>query len=179
MTNQELNELKYPIGEFQMPKQVTESTYRQWIEDIETLPAKLKGTVEGMTDEQLNTPYRPEGWTVKQLVHHIADSHLNSFIRFKWTMTEDKPTIKAYYEDRWATLADYTAPVAVSLQLLEALHHRWMILIKSLKEQDLALSLIHPEGFREIQLLEMVGLYAWHSNHHLAHIQRLVMRMEW
>lgn len=180
MTKQELEALKYPIGHFHMPQQVTESTYRQWIEDIETFPAKLRATVEGMSDEQLNTPYRPEGWTVKQVVHHVVDSHMNSYIRFKWTLTEDKPMIKAYFEDRWAKLVDYDeTPVAVSLNLLEALHTRWMILIKSLKEAELLQSFIHPENQKEINLLEMVGTYAWHSNHHLAHIQRLVMRMEW
>jgi hypothetical protein len=180
MTNSELEALKYPIGHFQMPEQITENTYRQWIDDIETFPAKLRATVEGMSDEQLNTPYRPGGWTVKQVVHHVVDSHMNSYVRFKWTLTEDKPMIKAYWEDRWAKLIDYDeTPVSVSLDLLKFLHIRWMILIKSLTEAELAQSLIHPEYQKEINLLEMVGTYAWHSNHHLAHIQRLVMRMGW
>ncbi len=180
MTDQALYELRFPIGEFYIPKEITTSIYQEWLEDIEMLPAKLRTTVEELNAEQINTVYRPGGWTVKQLVHHLVDSHLNSYTRFKLALTEDKPTIRPYFEDRWAELPDSVAtPVDVSLNLLDYLHQRWMFVLKALTESDLQRTFIHPESLREFTLLETVATYAWHSNHHLAHIQRLIARNNW
>lgn len=175
-----LEQLKYPIGKFENPEIVTEGQLAQWIATIAAFPAKLKHEVSHLTDEQLDTPYRPEGWTVRQVVHHCADSHINSFVRFKLALTEDKPTIKPYWEDRWATLPDgKTIPIEYSLMILEGLHYRWATLLNSLTTEDLIRTFIHPGQGREIELLENIGLYAWHSEHHLAHITALKKRENW
>ena len=132
----------------------------------------MKDLVEPLSEEDLNKPYRPDGWTVRQVVHHVFDSHINAFIRFKWTLTEDNPTIKAYHEDRWATLADYEqTPVVVSLHSLAGLHFRWSILMRSLSEAELKRTFFHPESKKSYSLDSMVGMYAWHGKHHLEHIK--------
>lgn len=175
-----LEQLKYPIGKFERPKIITTDILAKWISDIAAFPAKLKNEVNHMTGEQLDTPYRPDGWTVRQVVHHCADSHINSFTRFKLALTEDNPTIKPYWEDRWAELLDgKTMPIAPSLMLLEGLHSRWVGLLNSLSEHDLGKKFINPEHGREIQLDETVGIYAWHCEHHLAHITALKRRKNW
>ncbi len=144
----------------------------KWIAAIAAQPAQFRSLVENLSAAELDLPYRPGGWTVKQVVHHVVDSHLNSLIRFKWTLTEDNPTIKAYYEDRWATLEDYNqTPVSVSLNMLDALHHRWVILLKSLTPEQLKRTFVHPESGDTIPLDALIGMYAWHGDHHIAHIK--------
>lgn len=175
-----LEQLKYPIGRFQWISNYSEEERAAKLKTIENLPLRLKELVKDWTPERLNTPYRPDGWTVKQLLHHIVDSHMNSYVRFKWTMTEDKPTIKAYFEDRWAELPDsFETPIEISLNMLEWLHKRWLILMRNLSENDWNRSFIHPESGREITLTELMPLYAWHSEHHFQHINQLKIRMGW
>ncbi|UGU16958.1 putative metal-dependent hydrolase [Sinomicrobium kalidii] len=172
--------LQYPIGKFDRPEVITGAHIKEWTGILENFPARLRKQVTGLTDAQLDTPYREGGWTVRQVVHHLYDSHVNSYVRFKWTLTEDQPVIKAYYEDRWAGLPDTTsAPVALSLQALEALHAKWVYLLKGLSEADLERVFVHPAGHREVSLAENIGIYAWHSNHHYAHIKNLLERKGW
>ena len=143
---EDLKKLRYPIGRFEPPPEIDQDQIEKWISDIEALPADLRRTVKGLTDAQLDTRYRPGGWTIRQVIHHLPDSHINSFIRFKWALTEDRPEIKTYFEDRWAELPDYSVtPVATSLDLLKALHRRWVALLRSLTQQDLDREFIHPE----------------------------------
>jgi hypothetical protein len=163
--------LRYPIGKFTPPETYTKEAMAQWIADIKALPMQLRNAVIGLTDAQLNTPYRPGGWTIKQVVHHIADSHMNSIIRFKWGMTEENPTIKTYQEDRWATLGDYALPVESSLKLLEGLHQRMVALFESFTDADWDRTFHHPEAQIEVSLKRNLAMYSWHSRHHLAHIQ--------
>lgn len=168
----EIEKLKYPIGLFQLPKKVTDELYESWIKDLSTFPEKIKKEVYGLTDEQLDTPYRPGGWTIRQVVHHCADSHMNSFIRLKLALTEEQPTIKPYFEERWAELTDSKKIcVAPSLKIIEGIHQRWTILIRSLTDKEKTRTFIHPEHGRVFQLDEVIGFYAWHSEHHLAHIR--------
>ena len=180
MAQTDQEKLKYPIGLYAPPMVISEKEVDQWIEEIATLPKLVRNAVSGLTDEQLDTPYRPGGWTVRQVVHHIPDSHLNSYVRFKWTLTEDTPTIKAYYEDRWAELGEArNAPIEPSLKLLEALHARWVLMLKTLTEDDLQKKFIHPETNTEVLIGWNIGNYAWHGKHHLAHITELKNRMGW
>ena len=167
-----MENLKYPIGRYKRPLVIKPATVENWINEIAAQPAKFRELVDGLSEEQLNLPYRPGGWTIRQVIHHVADSHMNSLIRFKWTLTEDNPTIKAYYEDRWATLEDYNqTPVEVSLKLLESLHERWVILLKSLTPAQLKRTFVHPESGDTIPLDALMGMYAWHGNHHVAHVE--------
>ncbi len=167
-----MEHLKHPIGKFQKPGQITHSMIQNWITEIEILPAEVSALVENLPAKQLDLTYRPGGWTIRQIVHHIFDSHINAYIRFKWTLTENQPTIKPYFEDLWAELEDTkNTPVGVSLRLLEGLHQRWSILIKSLTDEQLKRRFFHPESGRVFQLDEMIGIYAWHGKHHLAHIR--------
>jgi hypothetical protein len=164
-------QLRYPIGQFIKPDQITKDIISIWIHDIASFPERLRIEVDGLSDEQLDTPYRPEGWTIRQVIHHCADSHMNSFIRFKLALTEDHPTIKPYFEDRWADLPDSKQiTVDSSLKILEGLHERWVVLLNSLTEIDLSRTFYHPENRQAIRLDENIGIYAWHCNHHLAHI---------
>ena len=149
-----------------------------WIRDIAAMPADLRRTVSPLTDEHLDTPYRPLGWTVRQVVHHLADSHMNSLVRFKWALTEDRPVIKAYDERRWVALPDCRGPVAASLDLLNALHQRWANLLFCLDWPQLQREFVHPVSGTET-LAFTVGSYAWHGRHHLAHISRLLARQRW
>ena len=175
-----MENLRYPIGHFQMPDNFSKENINYWIKDIQDAPAQYRALVAGWTDEQLDTPYRPEGWTVRQLIHHVADSHMNSYIRFKWTLTEYEPTIKAYDEKLWADLPEAkTAPVAISLGLMESLHARWCMMLKNLSTEELKKIFIHPESGKSISLNTMVALYAWHSKHHIAHISGLKERKGW
>lgn len=177
--NKELDVLKYPIGRFKVPHSISDKMLRGWIEEIEALPTLMSQAVKGLTEEQLNTPYRPEGWTLRQVVHHVADSHINSYVRFKWALTEEIPTIKAYNEQTWARLEDYSAPVEISLALLTALHTRWTLLLKSLSAEQFKLKFVHPESGAKISLDINTALYAWHGKHHLAHIEGVTKRMKW
>lgn len=180
MTDQELENLKFPIGHFVKPLELTKELREAFIKDIESFPVRLEKEVASLTDEQLDTEYRPKGWTIRQVVHHCSDSHMNSLTRFKLALTEDKPTIKPYWEDRWAELADSrTMPVAPALQMLKGLHARWTVLLKSVKEEEWKRSFIHPEHGKEITLAENIGIYAWHCNHHLTHITNLKARKNW
>ena len=175
-----LEELKFPIGKFEQPKEITPELVRNYIIDISTFPERLRKEVENLSDAQLDTPYRPEGWTIRQVVHHCADSHMNSLTRFKLALTEDKPTIKPYFEDRWAELDDSKKmPVEPALKMLEGLHERWTYLLNSLTDDLLERTFVHPEHGKELRLKENIGLYAWHCNHHLAHITSLKSRMGW
>jgi hypothetical protein len=173
------DKLRYPIGKFKVPEPTTPAHLNQWIASIETLPAHLRAAVEGLTDEQLSTPYREGGWTVRQVVHHLPDSHMNCYVRFRLALTEDQPSIKTYNQDGWANLFDgQTAPINLSLGLLEALHARWVLLLRSLSPQQWARTFRHPE-LGELKLETALGSYAWHGRHHIAHIVSLRERMGW
>ena len=173
------DDLRYPIGRFERRESISEADFRTAVAEIEALPKLLRAAVDGWNDEQLDTPYRPGGWTVRQLLHHIPDSHMNSYVRYRLALTEDEPVIKPYREAAWAELEDArTAPVKISLQLLEALHDRWVRLLRSLTAEQRARTFRHPE----IGLLRLdvnSALYAWHGRHHLAHITRVRERMGW
>lgn len=172
-------DLRYPIGRLKRVPSLTETEREAAIEAIAATPIRLRAALLGLTQEQLDTPYRPEGWTVRQLVHHIADSHMNSYIRFKWAMTEDNPTIKTYDEARWAELEDgRSTPVEVSLALIEALHDRWVRLLRSMKPEDFARTLTHPDH-GPMSVDSLLNLYDWHGKHHIAHITQLRKRMHW
>lgn len=161
---------RYPIGEFNPPEQITENTVETWIDEIRSLPDELRRVVESLTDAQLDTPYREGGWTRRQVVQHLADSHMNSMVRFKWALTEDTPLIKAYDEVRWAELADYSAcPIPLVLDFIRLLHARWVVLLERLGPDELAREFIHPVS-GPVRLDLNVGIYAWHGRHHLAHI---------
>ena len=167
----DLEKLKYPIGKFSKPSSISSSDVHQWIKEIILLPKELGEIVRKLSDEQLQTPYRPEGWTVQQVVHHVADSHMNAYIRTKLALTEDNPTIKPYLEDRWAQLPDsQETPVLFSIQLIQALHYRWAVILTSLKFDDFKKTFFHPESKRTITVAELVGIYAWHGKHHMAHV---------
>ncbi len=172
-------DLRYPIGPFTPDPESSPETRSRHIEQIAATPAKLRSAVRGLTPEQLETPYREGGWTVKQLVHHVPDSHMNAYIRFKLALTENVPTIKPYEEGAWARLKDSeVTSIEVSLNLLEALHIRWINLLRSLKPEDFNRKLNHPES--GVQTLDRVlALYDWHGNHHVAHITSLRERMKW
>lgn len=175
----DLESLKYPIGKFDKPQRITLETIGRWIDEIEHLPHQIRQAVTGLSEDQLNIAYRPEGWTIRQVVHHLPDSHMNSYIRFRWALTEKKPVIKTYYEDRWAELYDAKhGNIEISLILLEAIHIRWTSLLRSMNLNDLHQSFIHPESKKEIRLDENIGIYAWHGKHHLAHIINCIKNME-
>lgn len=170
---------RYPIGKFDRNINVTKEMRSGFIKTIETLPTSLREEVENLSNEQLDTPYRDGGWTVKQVVHHIPDSHVNAYIRFKLALTEDNPAIKTYKENLWAELKDtFETPVEVSLNLLEAVHKRWAILLRSLTDEQFERTFQHPE-WGSITLAKTLALYAWDSNHHLAHVSELKKRMGW
>jgi uncharacterized damage-inducible protein DinB len=172
-------DLSYPIGKFSFQEPSTREQRQQWIAEIAQAPPKLRSAVAGLSPEQLDTPYRPGGWTVRQVVHHVPDSHMNSYMRFKLALTEDEPTIKPYDEARWAELADTPAtPVEVSLTLLESMHDRWVRLLRSLKDADFERQFRHPE-LGMMRLDRSLALYAWHGKHHVAHITSLRERMGW
>lgn len=180
MSDQELQELRYPIGKFSAPDTITEEHIIEWIAILENLPHKLRTLVSILDDTQLDTPYRPEGWTVRQVVHHVSDSHHHSYIRFKWALTEDTPLIKPYNEQEWAKLFDTkTAPVQMSLDHLKAVHYKLVYLLKGLTEEQLNRSFIHPDGNVEVFLKQNIGIYAWHGSHHYAHIENLMKREGW
>jgi hypothetical protein len=171
-------DLRYPVGKFERVDTLTPDRRREFISAIEATPASLAAAVSGLNPEQLDTPYRPGGWTIRQVVHHIPDSHMNSVIRFKLALTEDEPTIKPYFEDRWAELADAKAPVEPSLALLENLHKRWVILLRSIKPGEWARKMRHPE-LGTLTLDQTLALYGWHGRHHVTHITGLRDRNGW
>ena len=175
----ETADLRYPIGKFQFPAEVSDNDRELFIEQIAETPANLRASIEGLSEAQLETPYRPDGWTIRQVIHHVPDSHLNSYIRFRLALTEEEPLIKAYHEDRWAELKDArSAPVEISLALLDALHVRWTELLRALSKEELSRTFRHPE-LGPIRLEQNLALYAWHGRHHVAHITGLRHRMGW
>jgi hypothetical protein len=179
MKGVEMTDLRFPIGRFNINDAVREDQRQHLIEEIAEAPARLRAVVSGLSPEQLDTPYRPGGWTVRQVVHHLPDSHLNSYVRFKLALTEEEPTIKPYHEDKWAELYDArTAPIEPSLSLLESLHERWVLLLKSLTAADWVRTFKHLE-LGIVPLEKSLGLYAWHGKHHVAHIASLRERMGW
>jgi uncharacterized damage-inducible protein DinB len=174
-----MTDLRYPIGNFQVDNDITDEKRQVWIRQIAETPARLRAAVVGLSPEQLETPYRPGGWTVRQVVHHVADSHLNSYVRFKLALTEQEPTIKPYDEAQWAELIDgRAAPMEVSLALLDSLHTRWVMLLRSLSPEDFQRKFYHPER-GPMNLNTNLSLYAWHGRHHTAHITSLRERMGW
>jgi hypothetical protein len=170
---------RYPIGQYQGKPTLTFEERRSAIDRIAQVPDQLAKAIAGLSPEQLDTPYRPDGWTVRQVVHHLPDSHINAYVRFKLALTETEPTIKPYDEALWATLPDSReAPIAVSVALLHALHQRWVVLLRNMRPEDFARRLNHPE--RGIETLDAkLGEYAWHGQHHVAHITSLRERMAW
>ena len=172
-------ELRYPVGKFKAPEMYTSEMRKDFIKDIEKMPKLFRKAVDGLSQKKLNTPYRQGGWTVRQVVHHVPDSHLNAYVRMKLALTEDVPTIKPYEQEKWAELNDtFKTPISVSLDLLEALHKRWVNLLKSLSESDFKKNFRHPEvGLVTIDWA--LAQYAWHGKHHTAHITSLRKRMGW
>jgi hypothetical protein len=172
-------DLQYPIGRFEFPREVSDQDRARFIQEIAQTPSNLRAAVAGLSESQLDTPYRPGGWTVRQVVHHVPDSHMNSYVRFRLALTEDEPTIKPYDQSRWAELADSrTARIETSLALLESLHERWVLLLRSLSPEDWRRQFRHPE-LGVVSLEKNLALYAWHGRHHVAHITSLRERMGW
>lgn len=163
---------RYPIGKFQFDGEITNQVSKSWINEIEELPGLLRDAVKDLNHEQLDTPYRSGGWTVRQVIHHLADSHMNAYVRFKLALTEENPVIKTYDEGLWAELLDYELPISISLTLLETLHIRLVKLLRSLNPEQLEKTFLHPE-LGQVSVGKNIGLYAWHGRHHLAHITSL------
>jgi len=171
-----VEDLRYPVGKYTPPTEIGAGQRAEWIGQIEEMPERMRAAVDGLSDPQLDTPYRPGGWTVRQVVHHVPDSHMNAFIRMKLALTEDVPQIKTYEEAEWAKLADaMQTPIETSLTLLTALHERWVLLLRALTDEQWSRAFRHPE-WGEIRLDQTLGLYAWHSRHHVAHITGLRQR---
>ena len=176
----DLEQKKYPIGKFEKPDSVNDMQIDDHIKTLKDFPGKLKNLVENWTDDQLDTQYREGGWTVRQLINHIADSHMNSFIRFKLALTEDNPTVKPYDEAAWAELQDsFTMEIKPALQILRGLHKRWIYELKSLTNKEFESTFRHPEQNRNITLRESLSFYAWHCDHHYAHIGNLKKEKGW
>lgn len=179
IATQPTEDLRYPVGKWDRQPANDAAAVAEAIATIEALPARLREAVAGLDDAQLDTPYRPGGWTVRQLVHHVADSHINAYVRCKLALTEDRPAIKAYEEKLWAELPEArTAPIEVSLKLLDALHERWVLLLRALGQRELDRPYVHPE-MGDMPLRAMLGMYAWHCRHHVAHVTALRRRRGW
>jgi hypothetical protein len=174
-----MSDLSYPIGKFHFEGSLTDEQKRTMIGEIAETPAKLHAAVKGLSEAQLDTPYRPGGWTVRQVTHHVPDSHMNAYIRFKWALTETQPAIKAYEQQLWAELPDTKeTPIEVSLALLDSLHDRWVRLLRSITPEEWKRTFVHPE-LGVVILERNLGLYAWHGKHHVAHVTELRKRMGW
>jgi len=174
-----MSDLRYPIGPFVPDSEATPEKLGGWIDAVEAAPGALRAAVAGLSPAQLDTPYRPDGWTVRQVVHHVPESHMNAYVRFKLALTEDEPTIKPYDEKLWSELADVRdTPIEVSLALLDSLHRRWVILLRSLSPADFGRRLKHPE-LGVLALDTVLQIYAWHGRHHTAHVTALRERMGW
>lgn len=180
MEAEQLESLRYPIGRFELPEVPGMELTEEAIAVIASFPNDLEMAVSVLNDEQLDTPYRPGGWTVRQVVHHVADSHTNAYIRFKWGLTEDVPHIRTYMEDRWAMLADVNgASISPSLNMLHALHAKWVFTLKNINPEQWGRTLFHPGFNKEISLAQLVCQYSWHCRHHLAHVTQLLDRKGW
>ena len=173
-----MEELRYPIGRFSFDESAGSKQVDEWISDIDRLPESLTKAVISLTEEQLDTPYREDGWTIRQVVHHLADSHANALIRTKLLLTEDKPTIKPYDEKLWAKLRDNDLPVQPSLSMIKGIHERWVRVLEFVDDEDWNKQLYHPEN-GDMTLKHVTAQYAWHGNHHLAHITNLKDRKNW
>jgi len=172
-------DLRYPIGKFRAPTSATEEQINSWIEEIARFPDRLKAETELLSREELDYRYRPEGWTIRQVVHHLADSHMNSLMRFKLALTEEKPVIRPYHENLWAELADSKeSPLSSSMEMLHGLHQRWVFLLRNMKDDQFHLEFVHPEYNKTYKLYVITALYAWHGNHHLAHIRQAKKRKD-
>ena len=172
-----IEKLKYPIGKFKHPGVIQNTHLDSWIKSVETLPERLEKVVSGLSKEELKLPYRPDGWNVAEVVHHIPDSHVNAYIRLKWTLTEQEPVIKTYNENNWTALYDaQNADVRLSLDLLKSLHSRWVYLLKNLTPEELTKTYYHPDDKEIVPVAEMIGRYAWHGEHHYAHILQALER---
>ncbi len=178
--DQDLEQLRFPIGRWSWPDTVSPEDLRGWIVDLNAAPSQLRAAVAGLNDIQLDTAYRPGGWTVRQVVHHVADSHLNSQCRIRWALTEDEPTIKPYDQPAWGELPDCRlSPIEPSLDILDGLHRRWVALAEALAPAELARQYLHPEHAQPLRIDKTLGMYAWHGKHHIAHIQGLRQRSGW
>ena len=180
MKGLDLEKLQYPIGKFEVPQEYSSKYILDKISEIESFPERLKKETIHLTNEQLDTSYRPEGWTVQQVIHHCAESHMNCYIRIKWALTENNPIIKAYKENLWSDLQDgLKMPIESTFLLLEGLHFRLGYMMRNLSKSDLEKSFIHPENNFEYKIKQIIGTYAWHGNHHLAHITTLKKYKNW
>ena len=176
----DLERLKYPVGRYEKPEQNTPGLQRESLNVLRQLPMWMDACIENLDEAQLHVPYRPGGWTIAQVVHHVADSHMNAYIRLKLAMTEDNPTVKPYDEKAWAELPDNNSvPVNISVTMLHAMHRRMVALLEAMTPQDFERTYYHPEHKRDFPIWEMVAMYAWHSRHHTAHIMELRKRMNW
>lgn len=168
-----LEKLKFPIGHFVLPSEISEALMENWKSEIKQLPEQLQTLTKNLSEEEANLVYRPNGWNIKQVIHHLSDSHSNALIRFKLTITEENPTIKTYAENLWAELADGNdTNISYSLTMLTAIHYKWSLLLANWSKNDWEKTYFHPEANKSVTLKEMIGLYAWHGNHHLAHIKQ-------
>jgi DinB superfamily len=179
MTKRALQQLRYPIGEMPAPLTFSESDITNWVNDIEQLPAKLRTAVQNLTPQQLDTPYRPEGWTVRQVVHHVSDSHINAFTRLKLALTEENPTIRPYEEQFWAELPDSKMEIEPSLRIIEHLHQKMVKILRGLSTAELDRTFFHPGSKKTFKVGTLAAMYAWHGLHHLAHIVNLAIREKW
>ena len=172
-------DLRYPIGKFAAKESYTVAELNDFLDRLQSLPSRLQAALQGLSDAQLDTPYREGGWTVRQVVHHLADSHLNAYVRMTWALTEDTPIIKPYDEKLWATTPETAADPAISLAFLKALHVKWVLLLKGITDSDLSRQVIHPATQRSVRLDQLMAMYAWHGDHHLAHITELRKHKHW
>ena len=174
-----MEDIRYPLGRFDPRQPLPPGGREALIDSLAVAPSRLRLSLSNLTGAQLDTPYRDGGWTLRQLAHHVPESHMNAYIRMKWGLTEEAPAIKTYHEDRWAELPDArTAPVEVSLNLLDAIHARWVILLRSMSDQDYARTIQHPQ-WGAVDLTMLLRLYEWHGRHHVAHVDQLRRRMAW
>ncbi len=171
ISEDQLYALRFPVGEFKVPKHISKEQLQEWIADIRNFSSEVRTLVEELSDAQLDLTYRPGGWTIRQVVHHCADSHMNSVARFKLALTENHPTIRPYNESAWAELSDSLGPVEMALDLLESLHCRWVYLLDRLTDEELTKTFYHPANDVSTTLAETIGTYAWHCRHHLGHVR--------
>lgn len=176
----DLEALKYPIGQVDLTGPISHKMIAEAIDRMSALPQSYRNEIKSLDEDQLGQPYRPGGWTLRQVVHHVSESHMNGFVRFKWALTEDTPRIKAYFEERWSELQDDSeAPVNIGLNMLEALHVKWVYLMKHMDQDQWNRQYYHPEANRAYHLKESLMVYDWHGRHHLAHITTLKQKMNW